>query len=89
MLHGADEHAHGDGKHGRQDSAQQQGNPPGSGEAGVSLGQGAKENPFLACSQRGEHRRIFAQNWERVGFRCERRDEGKIRVHQCYNLVRL
>ena len=89
VLHGADEHAHGDGKYGRQDPAQQQGNPPGGGEAGGGLGQGAKENPFLASQSARRTPPHFRTDWERVGFRCERRREGMFRVHECYNLVRL
>ena len=61
-MHGADEHAHRDRKRCGQDPSQQEGRPPGSGEAGVRLRQDAEELPFLALGQSLEHDRILPQN---------------------------
>ncbi len=60
-LHGADEHAHRDRERRRQDPSQQQGRPPGGGEARVRLRQDAEELPFLALGQSLEHDRILPQ----------------------------
>ncbi len=60
LLHGADEHAHGNGKRRRQHPAQQQDGPPRRGETRVRLGQDGEELPFLAGTQSFEHDRIVA-----------------------------
>ena len=67
-LHGADEHAHGDPERRRQDSSQQEGRPPGGGEAGVRLRQDAEELPFLALGESLEHDRILPQNRRAQGI---------------------
>ena len=61
VLHGTDQHAHRDGKCRRQDSSEQEGRPPGGGQAGVSLRQDTEELPFLALGQELEHDCILPQ----------------------------
>ena len=62
LLHGADEHAHGNRKRRRQHPAQQQDGPPGRSETRVRLGQDGEELPFLAGSHAFEHDRILSQS---------------------------
>ena len=50
-LHGADQHAHGDGKRCRQDAAQQQHRPPARSQSRSRFGQDGEELPFLASRQ--------------------------------------
>ena len=50
-LHGADQHAHGDGERRRQDAAQQQHRPPARSQSRSRFGQDGEELPFLARRQ--------------------------------------
>ena len=57
-LDGADEHAHGDGKPGRQQPARDEDGPPQRCQRPVCTRQRTEECPLVACAQRAEHWRV-------------------------------